>query len=135
MTSLFQLEPTLGFLLFLVITLAFLGGVVFTGFRAKRPIHLTLVVFAVLSLGITIYFAERLGELYDLETAGMIYPVHLFFAKTTTAAYLLPVLSGIATIRNPVRKNLHRRIAFLILALTVVTAVTGTWMVMVSERL
>ena len=126
--------PT-GFVLFLIITLAFLGGVVFTGYRARRKLHLTLVGFAVASLGITIYFAERLGELYDLEASGLIYPVHLFFAKTTTLAYLLPVISGICTIRNPVRKNLHRRIAFLVLGLTVITAVTGTWMVLASEPL
>ena len=135
MSDPFQGFVPVGFIGFLAITLAFLGGVVLTGFRAKRRVHLTLVVFAVISLGITIYFAERLGELYDLESAGAIYPVHLFFAKTTTLAYLLPVLSGLATIRNPIRKNLHRRIAFGVLGLTVVTAATGSWMVIVADPL
>ena len=131
----FQGFVPVGFITFLVITLAFLGSVVLTGLRAKRRVHLTLVVFAIASLGITVYFAERLGELYDLESAGLIYPVHLFFAKVTTVAYLLPVLSGIATIRNPIRINLHRRIAFGVLALTIVTAVTGTVMVLLSTPL
>ena len=135
MSDPFQGFVPVGFISFLAITLVFLGGVVLTGFRAKRRVHLTLVVFAVASLGITIYFAERLGDLYDLESAGLIYPVHLFFAKVTTVAYLLPVVSGIATIRNPVRKNLHRRIAFGVLALTVVTAVTGTIMILLSDPL
>jgi len=131
----FQGFVPVGFIGFLAITLVFLGGVVLTGLRAKRRVHLTLVVFAVASLGITIYFAERLGELYDLETAGAIYPVHIFFAKLTTLSYLLPVISGIATIRNPIRVTLHRRIAFGVLALTVVTAVTGTIMVLASDPL
>ena len=133
--NLFDLEPTLGFLVFLVITLAFLGGVVFTGFKARRPIHLTLVVCAVASLGITIYYAERLGTLYDLESSGWIYPVHLAIAKTTTASYLLPVISGILTLRNPIRKTLHRRIAYFVLTMTVLTAATGTWMVLASNPL
>ncbi|MFT5287529.1 MAG: hypothetical protein ACI8TQ_003716 [Planctomycetota bacterium] len=132
---LFDIEPTLGFLVFLVITLAFLGAVVFTGFKAKRPIHLTLVVFAVASLGITIYYAERLGTLYDLDSAGWIYPVHLAIAKTTTCAYLLPVITGVMTLRNPIRKTIHRRVAYTVLTLTVLTAVTGTWMVLASNPL
>ena len=129
------MTPGQGFLGFLVVTLALLGGVVWTGYRDNRPIHITLVVSAVASLGVTIYFAEKLGELYDLESAGWIYPVHLAIAKTCTVAYVLPVITGILTIKKSSNLRLHRISAFTVLGLTVLTAVTGTWMVFASERL
>ena len=77
------MSPTLGFILFLAVTLALLGGVVVTGLQARRATHVKFVIAAVASLGVTIYFAERLGELYDLASAGRITPIHLFLAKTT----------------------------------------------------
>jgi len=129
------MTPGVGFVTFLGITLAFLGGVVATGYAANRRVHIPLVVCAVLSLGTTIWFAEQLGELYDLEASGWVYPVHLFFAKLTTACYLLPVVTGIATLRKPERLLWHRRVAYLVLLLTVITAVTGTWMVLASDPL
>ena len=129
------MTPEAGFLLFLGVTLALLGGVVWTGYRARRPVHLTLVVSAVLALGGTIFFAEQLGDHYDLEAAGWIYPVHLFIAKACTAAYVLPVVTGILVIRRSGSVRLHRIAAFSVLGLTVLTAITGTWMVLVSERL
>ncbi len=124
-----------GFVLFLFVTLALLGGVVSTGLAAKRRMHIPLVVCAVASLGVTIYFAEKLGEVYDLESAGWITPVHLTIAKITTLAYLLPIATGIATLRRPGARPLHRRVAFLVLGLTVLAAVTGTWMLLASDRL
>jgi len=129
------MTATQGFLVFLAITLALLGGVVHTGFRAQRRKHLPLVAGAVVALGVTIYYAERLGELYDLEAAGMIYPIHLFLAKSTTLSYLLPLIFGPLTIRDRKWLKVHRRIAFLVLFLTVVTAATGTVMVFMAERL
>ena len=84
---------------------------------------------------VTIYFAERLGRQYDLESAGAIYPVHLFFAKTTTPAYLLPILTGIRTLKRPETLVWHKRLAFLVLLLTVITAGTGTAMVFMADKL
>ena len=124
-----------GFVLFLAITLVFLGGVVFTGFKARRRAHIPLVFCAVVSLGITIYYAEQLGTLYDLESAGSVYPIHLFFAKTTTASYLVPLILGPLTIRDRKWLDLHRRVAFVVLFLTVVTAATGTAMVFMADKL
>lgn len=135
MTVPFDSNPTLGFVLFLALTLALLGGVVVTGLRARRRVHLVLVASAVVSLGVTIFYAERLGELYDLEAAGAITPIHLAIAKVTTLAYLAPIATGIATIRNPAWRDWHRRAAYTVLALTVLTAVTGTWMVLASPAL
>jgi heme A synthase len=126
---------TVGFVLFLLVTLALLGGVVATGLAAKRRLHLPLVVLAVASLGVTIFYAEQLGREYDLEAAGWITPVHLTLAKITTLAYLLPIATGIATIRDGKRRPMHRKVAFAVLALTVLTAATGTWMILASEPL
>ena len=125
----------LGFLLFLAITLAFLGAVVYTGFKARRRQHIPLVICAVISLGITIYYAEQLGTLYDLESSGRIYPIHLFLAKTTTACYLLPVIFGVLTIRDRKWLKLHRKVAFFVLLMTVLTAATGSAMVYLSDKL
>ncbi len=129
------MSPHAGFLLSLAATLALLAGVVVTGLRAKRRQHIPLVVCAVLSLGVTIYFAERLGEIYDLSTAGWITPVHLMLAVVTTLAYLLPIATGIATLCRPAFRPWHRRAAILVLTLTALTAATGTWMLLASDRI
>lgn len=129
------MTATVGFVVFLFVTLGFLGGVVVTGMKAKRRLHIPLVVLAVASLGVTIFYAEQLGREYDLESAGWITPVHIALAKITTLGYLLPIATGIATLRDGRRRPLHRKFAFLILALTVVTAVTGTSMVLLSDPL
>jgi predicted permease len=128
-------SPAIGFLLFLGITLAGLGGAVVTGRAARRKVHFRWVSTAVVGLGVTIYYAERLGELYDLEAAGWIYPFHLLLAKVTTGAYFVVIGSGIATIRSAARRKTHGRIAYSVLFLTVMTAVTGTWMILAAERL
>ena len=52
--------------------------------RRKSSRRMSLSV----SLAITIYWAEQLGEEYDLETAGVITPIHLWMAKFTVAAWL-----------------------------------------------
>ena len=124
-----------GFVLFLLLTLGCLAGAVSSGLRAKRRVHLTCVAGAVACLGLTIHFALGVGKLYDLAAAGWITPVHLWMAKVATASYLLPVASGLRTIYHPPTRKLHRKIAFLVLSLTVLTAITGTWMLLAARRL
>lgn len=123
------------FVLWLLVTLALLGAAVWTGFAARRRAHLALVVGAVAALGVTIYFAERLGRLYDLASAGAITPIHLFIAKVTTVAYLLPIASGIRLWFRPGARGAHRILAFTVLGLTLVTAFTGTLMILLAEPL
>lgn len=124
-------DPT-GFVVFLVLTLACLAGAVSTGLRAMRRMHLSCVGGAVACLGITIHFAIGVGKLYDLDAAGWITPVHMWVAKIATAAYVLPVASGLRTIYHPATRKLHRRIAMSVLALTVLAALTGTWMLLAA---
>jgi len=129
------LSPTVGFVVFLALTLAGLGGAVATGLRARRRLHIPCVVFALACLAATIHYAKALGHHYDLKSAGLITPIHLTLAKVTTALYLLPIATGIATILRPARRRWHRRVAFLVLAMTVVTAVTGTAMLLLAKPL
>ena len=95
---------------------------------------LTLTPADLASLGVTIWFAERLGEHYDLESAGWITPVHLAVAKLTTAAYLLPIGTGVLTLRNRRHRSLHLRCALTVLALTLLTTGLGLWMILAAER-
>jgi len=104
--------------------------VLVTGFRAKRKPHLVFVTLTVAALVFTIFRAEQLGTGYDLEQAGVITPIHLLIAKVTTLAYLLPVITGYQTWRNPAKKPLHRKAVFLVLFLTLTAFVTGTMMMM-----
>jgi len=124
------LTPTIGFLASLGLTLVFLGCAVVTGYKAKRKWHLSSVASAVLMLVATIYYALELGELYDLESAGVITPIHLNMAKVNTAAYLLPVVTGLRTLKNPKGRKLHGRVAWAVLILTVFTAATGGLMLL-----
>ena len=123
-----------GFVLFLFVTLAFLGAVVVTGLQGRRRIHVAFVTCALAALGTTIYFAEQLGDEYDVRTAGMITPIHLTLAKVTVLAYLLPIVTGVLTWRNIAWKPLHAKFAYTVLVLTVLTAATGSVMLALSDR-
>jgi len=123
------------FVSFLLLTVLLLLGVLVTGLKARRRQHITLVCSALVSLGVTIYFAEKLGESYDIHSAGVITPIHLTLAKITVLAYLLPIVTGIRTLRDGRHRRLHRKLAFLVLGLTLLTTGTGTAMLLLSERL
>lgn len=129
------MTPERGFVAFLALTLALLAAVVWTGLHSRRRVHLPCVAATLLALGLTIFFAEQMGANYDLSSAGLITPVHLWLAKATTVLYLAPLVTGVLTIRDPRWRLRHRVCAFVVLALTVATAVTGTWMLLAAERL
>ncbi|MCA9002739.1 MAG: hypothetical protein KDB61_12505, partial [Planctomycetes bacterium] len=74
----------IGFVGFLLLTVALLGGVAITGLKAKRRLHLKLVVATVISLAVAIRYALLVGEHYDLESAGAITPIHMTMARVAT---------------------------------------------------
>ena len=129
------MTPQVGFPLFLLITVLLLAGVVATGLKARLRLHLSLVALALAALGTTIWFAEQLGEYYDLESAGAITPIHLTLAKLTTVGYLLPLGTGLLTLRNRRWRRRHFACALLILGLTAMTAISGTWMILAATPL
>jgi hypothetical protein len=129
------MDATVGFIAFFALTLAGLAATVATGFKARVRVHIACVVATLTLLGITIYFAEQLGERYDLQSAGLITPVHLALAKIATASYVLPIASGVATLRNRRWRRVHLTLAVITLILTVAAAGTGTAMLFLSNPL
>jgi len=128
-------DATTGFLAFLALTLVALGATVATGWKARIRPHLACVASSLVLLGATIYFAEQLGAEYDLEMAGWVTPVHLALAKLATVSYLLPIVSGVATLRDRRRRRIHLVLALTTLGLTVAAAATGMAMILLSEPL
>ena len=129
------MTPERGFVLFLLLTIALLVVVVATGLRRARKLHLVCVAATLAALALSIHFAKGMGEHYDLASAGAITDVHLLLAKLATGCYLLPITTGILTLRAARWRPWHRRAAFLVLGLTLLSAATGTWMLLAAERL
>jgi drug/metabolite transporter (DMT)-like permease len=129
------MTPIVGFFVFLLLTVAALGVVVATGLRRRRRLHVTFVIVALGLLGGAIVYALRVGEIYDLEAAGAITPIHLNLARITTVCYLLPAITGVLTWRDARWRKLHGRLAWTIVALTIVTTITGAMMLMGAERI
>jgi len=128
------LSAAAGFLAWFLVTLALLVLVVLTGLAARRRWHIAWVVASMCGLVMTIRHALLLGEICDLAAAGVITPIHHTLARITTVAYLLPIATGIRTIFVPATRRLHRRFAFLVLGMTILTAITGTVMIYLSPR-
>jgi len=119
------MTPEAGFLAALLVTVGFLLGAAITGRKRIIRIHVRFVAGAVLSLGVAIFFALKVGERYDLEAAGWITPFHKALAKITTATYLWPLITGPLARSGKVRPSVHRLGAWLALGLTVASTVTG----------
>lgn len=128
------MSPVAGFVASFGLTLALLAIVVATGLRAARRVHIVAVVGTIGALAWTIHCAYQLGHVYDIHSAGLITPIHLVLAKITTVSLLLPVVTGVRTIYVPSTRKLHRKLAFLALALTVASAVTGTIMIGLAKK-
>jgi hypothetical protein len=129
------MSPGIGLIVFLLVTVGLLAGAVVTGLQARRRLHLPVVAAALVSLAVTIYFAEQLGRHYDLETAGWVTSVHMALAKTTTFAFLLPVITGVRALKHATARPLHRKLVIVVLSLVALTSIFGTWMVLASEPL
>lgn len=127
--------PEIGFVTALLLTVAFLVGVIVTGKTRRMRAHVAFVTLAVCGLGVAVYFALRTGELYDLEAAGRITPIHLNLARTTTFLYLWPLVTGPLVWSGRLGPRIHRTGAWLVIALTLASTVTGVWMLLGAERL
>jgi len=124
-----------GFLAGLAATVVVLVGVIVSGMRERRRIHIPLVIVFFATLGTTIWFAERMGRALDLKAAGWITPVHLALAKTTTLAYALPMISGMLALTSERWKARHKCLAWLLIAMTLATVATGAWMALKAPHL
>ena len=129
------IPPEAGFLTALLATVGFLVAAAIAGKRRRIRTHVRFVLAAVAGLGVAIWFALALGELYDLEAAGDITPIHLGLARITTAVYLWPLLTGPLVHKGRIPAGVHRTGAWLALVLTVAATVTGVMMLLGAERL
>lgn len=129
------MNPEIGFIGLLGFTVACLACAAWTGRRRRIRPHLIAVLGAVLGLVGAIAFALRVGERYDLATAGVITPVHLTLARIATAAYLGPLITGPLVLAGRLRGRWHHRLAWTAIVLTVAATVTGAWMLLAAERL
>ncbi len=120
---------------FLGLTVVLLLAAAWTGHHHKRRAHVLSVILAVAGLGAAIYYALKLGQLYDLEAAGWITTFHLNLARVTTAAFLIPIVLGVLTWRRMSWRRLHGRTGLIVIVATVVTAITGAIMLYLSEPL
>ncbi|MBL8858080.1 MAG: hypothetical protein JNL28_06235 [Planctomycetes bacterium] len=127
------MSPVWGFTLSFALTLVLLATVVVTGRRALRRVHIACVVCTLLSLAFTIREAYALGRVYDVYSAGMIAPIHLTLAKINTIAFLAPIITGIRTLFVPSTRRLHARVAYAVVTLTVVCAITGFVMILLAD--
>jgi hypothetical protein len=127
------LTPTSAFAAAFLVTLALLGVVAWSGMRAKRRVHIPAVGVTVAALGVTIYYAYRLGDTLDLKSAGMITPIHLFLARLATLSIVITIGIGLRTLLVPTTLKLHKRAAWLSLSLVVLAAITGIVMVSLAH--
>ena len=114
-------------------TVGFLVAVVVTGLRGKITVHIPCVAATLVSLTFAIVFVLKLGKLYDFSAVGAIYPIHMTIAKIATVSYLLPIITGIRTLKSRANRKLHFRAAMLVLVLTATASVTGTLMLLWAQ--
>ena len=127
--------PEIGFLASLLATVAFLLLAAVAGRRRRIRVHVSFVACAVLGLGTAVYFALKTGELYALDSAGAITPIHLPLARVTTLFYLWPLITGPLAWKRRSSPRIHRAGAWTVLALTLAATGTGIAMLLSAERL
>lgn len=115
-------------------TVAFLTAVVVTGLRGLITVHIPCVIATFVSLTLAIVYALKLGKVYDLESTGVIFGVHMAIAKVAAASYVLPVYTGIRTLFKSTHRRAHFWSAMLVLALTAAASITGTWMLLLADE-
>jgi hypothetical protein len=114
-------------------TVAFLTVVVITGLRGQITVHIPCVVATIASLALAIVYAVKLGQIYDLESAGAIYPIHMGIARVAALSYVLPVYTGIRTLFKSSHRRAHFWCAMVVLVMTAAASITGTWMLLAAE--
>ena len=129
------MDPLIQFCAAVGATVVFLVIVVVTGIRGKITVHIPCVVLTLISLTVAIVFALKLGKIYDLPKSGAIFPIHMAIAKLAAASYVLPIITGIRTLKARAHHRLHFWAAMLVLVLTAAASITGTLMLYWSPKL
>jgi hypothetical protein len=127
--------PEVAFLGLLLGTVGLLVLAAITGRRRRIALHLCFVTLSLASLAAAIAAALRVGERWDLASAGVITPIHLNLARLATFSYLWPLVTGVLVLMGRLRPRWHHIGAWLAFGLTVAATITGAWMLATATRL
>ncbi len=112
------------------ITLALLIGALWTGCRKIRRVHLVLAPLSLVFLGVAIILAVRMGRTRIFPPDEM--RTHRMIA-TAAALLVLPVIaSGLALVRSPRWRRVHRVCVILFFFTALVATGTGVWVFTMS---
>ena len=121
---------TIGFLLFLALTVVALILTVRSGLTRQRQQHLRRAITMIVLLAITIYFAFRLGGVRNFPDAEM--AIHKIFSRTAAYMVIPLVATGWMLWRRPGWRTAHRLCIGVFLSAVLGAAVTGVWVLWLS---
>jgi hypothetical protein len=113
-----------------LVTLVLFAGAVVTGWRGRRRAHFVLAPLAIAMLAVTIVLTERLVQAVVFPEHEM--RIHLALAKTAAGLVLLAAATGLATVRFPAARRIHRVAVIGFLVATVAATCTGIWVFSLS---
>ncbi len=124
---------TIGFLVFLTLTVVALAATVVSGVRRQRRAHLRRAIGTVVLMVVTIVFAFLLGDVREFPAAEM--EIHKIFSRTS--AYMVPpvAITGCLLLRQPGWRWPHRACVGGFLVGVLGAAVTGVWVLALSTPL
>ena len=110
------------------LTLVLVAIAAILGRLARRRPHVATATVAGVSLCYTIYLAEKLGGVVTIPRRLLV--IHLVFANLAALAFIVVVVSGVRLFRSEEarRRRWHRAAVIAFIALTVLSAGTGTHM-------
>ena len=118
----------------LVATVIALAAVVWSGAARRRALHYKLIVTMVACLCLAVWRAEAYGATLVFEgLAGTLHTVHMVSVSLTFLCIPFLVVTGLRLARSgadgaPSTRAPHKKLAYLFVALVVVTAALGTAM-------
>lgn len=118
------------FYLSFALTLGVVAVAAVLGRLARRRPHVATATVAGVLLAYTVYLAEMLGTVVIIPRRLLV--VHLVFANLAALAFIVVVVSGVRLFRSDqsARRRWHRGAVIAFIALTVLSAGTGTHMLM-----
>jgi hypothetical protein len=114
------------FLASLGVTVVILVTAIVLARQHKVRAHIGAVAGFVVSLLVTLAFAEWLGQRFDFESTPR--AIHLTFAFSTSAALVAPLVTGFRRWRGTGSLEVHRRCVMVFVALVACAVGTGVWM-------
>jgi hypothetical protein len=127
----------------LAVTVACLGGVVWSGITHRRDVHYRFIVAFLASLGVAIWRAEAYGEGLVFEgTSLTLHRIHMGAVAATALVLPAVVWTGVRLARpggaraagRGEPRPAHRRASTLFVLLILLTSALGTAMTLLATR-